>query len=88
MSSAARRWLDWFRQRRSADESRPRSGRGAQVPKEVAAEFSREELMEFLEGDLYPSQADPEFKERLRADLRKLVQSRYGTPRSDDEPPS
>ncbi len=58
------------------------------MPKEVAAEFSREELMEFLEGDLYPSQADPEFKERLRADLRKLVQSRYGTPRSDDEPPS
>ena len=55
------------------------------MPKEVAAEFSSEELLEFLEGDLHPTEADPAFKERLRADLLKLLQSRYGTRHADDE---
>ena len=83
MSGAARRWWERFRpgRRRLLDETR----RGPKLPKEIAAEHSTDELMEFLEGDLYPTQADPEFKERLRGDLRKLVQSRYGPPRTDDD---
>jgi hypothetical protein len=47
------------------------------VSKEVAAEFTTEELAEFLEGDLHPAQADPEFKERLRGELWELVRRRY-----------
>ena len=45
---------------------------------EIGAEFTTEELREFLEGDLYPVEADPEFKEELREKLWDLVQSRYG----------
>ena len=41
--------------------------------------------MEFLESDRHPTQADPAFKERLRADLQKLVQRRRATPHADDE---
>ncbi len=41
---------------------------------EIAAEFTTEELQEFLEADQYPIEADPEFKERLRQKLWKLVQ--------------
>ena len=41
--------------------------------------------MEFLESDRHPTQADPAFKERLRADLQKLVQRRHATPHADDE---
>ncbi len=55
------------------------------MTKEIAAEFSIEELMEFLDGDLYPSLAKPEFKERLRSDLMKLVETRYGTPPASDD---
>lgn len=47
-------------------------------PDEIAAEFTTEELMEFLEGDIYPTEADPRFKEQLRQDLWRLVQRRYG----------
>jgi hypothetical protein len=54
------------------------------VPNEVAAEFSTEELVEFLEGDLHPVQADPAFKERLRGELWELVRRRYGHDREDD----
>ena len=87
----AQRWLDWFRRRRRhrLPDENP-SGKESPLSKEIAAEFSSEELLEFLEfaeGDLYPTQADPAFKERLRADLRKLVQTRYGTgsiPGKDD----
>jgi hypothetical protein len=50
------------------------------VKRELASKFSMEELQEFLEGDLHPSQADPVFKEKLRADLWELVQARYGKP--------
>jgi hypothetical protein len=50
-------------------------------PDEIAAEFTTEELMEFLEGDLYPSEADPRFKERLRQDLWRMVRRRH----TDDE---
>jgi hypothetical protein len=50
----------------------------------IAKEFSTEELKEFLEGDLQPTQADPAFQERLRQELWALVQERYG--RSPDDP--
>ena len=42
---------------------------------EIAAEFSTEELLEFLEADQLPVEADPEFRERLRSELWSLVQS-------------
>jgi hypothetical protein len=48
------------------------------VSDEIGAEFTTEELREFLEGDLYPVEADPAFKEDLRQKLWDLVQSRYG----------
>jgi hypothetical protein len=47
------------------------------VSNEVAAEFTTEELVEFLEGDLHPAHADPAFKERLRGELWELVRRRY-----------
>ncbi|MCP5058811.1 MAG: hypothetical protein GY937_19080 [bacterium] len=47
------------------------------VKRELAAEFSTEELREFLEGDLRPDQADPVFKEELRDELWQMIQSRY-----------
>lgn len=64
--------------------SRPRSGAPAghrehEVIEEIAAEFTTEELQEFLEGDLSPEQADPEFKESLRQELWELVKVRYGS---------
>lgn len=46
---------------------------------EIAAEFTTEELTEFLEGDLSPTQADPVFKEKLRRELWELIQDRYGS---------
>jgi len=45
--------------------------------REIAAEFSTEELAEFLEGDAYPNDARPEFREELREDLWKLVQETH-----------
>jgi len=45
-----------------------------ELPEEVAAEFSTEELLEFLEADHAPDTADPAFRERLREDLWQLVQ--------------
>jgi hypothetical protein len=49
--------------------------RQAGVLEEIAAEFSTEELLEFLEADQLPVEADPEFRERLRSELWSLVQS-------------
>jgi hypothetical protein len=49
--------------------------REAGVIDEIAAEFSTEELLEFLEADQLPVEADPEFRERLRSELWTLVQS-------------
>jgi hypothetical protein len=43
------------------------------VIEEIAAEFSTEELLEFLEADHQPVDADPEFRERLREELWALV---------------
>jgi hypothetical protein len=42
------------------------------------AEFSDEELQEFLEGDSLDVRADPAFKERLRRKLWEIVRSRLG----------
>jgi len=52
--------------------------REPEVAQEIAKEFSTEELKEFLEGDLRPTQADPAFQERLRRELWAMVQQRYG----------
>ena len=41
---------------------------------QLAAEYTTEELADFLEGDLHPSDARPEFREQLREDLWVLVQ--------------
>ena len=46
------------------------------VIEEIAAEFTTEELQEFLEADLHPVEADPDFKEELRQRLWRMVQSR------------
>lgn len=51
------------------------ASREAVVLEEIAAEFSTEELLEFLEADQLPVEADPEFRERLRSELWTLVQS-------------
>lgn len=54
----------------------PRAGLGRRrlrrersVIEEISADFSSEELQEFLEGDRAPVQADPAFKAKLREEL-------------------
>jgi hypothetical protein len=66
---------------------RERAGlQGREVIEEIAAEFTTEELQEFLEADQYPVEADPAFKEELREKLWKLVQ-RSLQESSEDSPP-
>jgi hypothetical protein len=55
----------------------PRSG------VEIAPEFSTEELADFLEGDAYPNDARPEFREQLREELWELVQRTHGSKRPE-----
>jgi hypothetical protein len=50
-----------------------KAGRETLVIEEIAAEFSTEELLEFLEADQRPVEADPSFRERLREELWQLV---------------
>jgi hypothetical protein len=65
-----------FGQTPAKSEGGMASGVGeAGVIGEIAAEFSTEELLEFLEADQLPVEADPEFRERLRSELWSLVQS-------------
>ena len=65
-----------FGQTQEKSETGMGSGvREAGVIEEIAAEFSTEELLEFLEADQLPVEADPEFRERLRSELWALVQS-------------
>jgi hypothetical protein len=52
-----------------------KAGREMPVIEEIAAEFSTEELLEFLEADQRPTEADPAFRERLREELWALVRS-------------
>ena len=49
-----------------------------QATEEMNAEFSDDELQEFLEGDSQDVKADPAFKERLRRKLWEIVRSRMG----------
>jgi hypothetical protein len=49
--------------------------------REIAAEFTTEELADFLEGDLHPNDARPEFREQLREDLWTMVQELHGSKR-------
>jgi hypothetical protein len=46
------------------------------VIEEISAEFTTEELLEFLEADQYPVEADPLFKEQLREKIWTLLQRR------------
>jgi hypothetical protein len=45
--------------------------------REIAAEFTTEELAEFLEGDTHPNDARPEFRDGLREELWALVQETH-----------
>ena len=45
-----------------------------EVIEEIAAEFTTEELQEFLEADRHPIEADPLFKEQLREKIWRLLQ--------------
>ena len=47
-----------------------------EVLDEIAAEFTTEELQEFLEADRIDVRADPAFKERLRDKLWEIVRTR------------
>ncbi len=62
----------------AAAGSPARAERGQRMPPEVAAEFTTEELAEFLEGDVHPSDARPEFRDKLRRELWEMVQDLYG----------
>jgi hypothetical protein len=42
--------------------------------REIGPEFSADELAEFLEGDILPDEARPQFRDQLREDLWELVQ--------------
>jgi len=44
------------------------------IDEEAQESFADEELLEFLEADVDPIPADPEFRERLREQLWGLVQ--------------
>lgn len=52
---------------------------------EIAAEFTTEELAEFLEADLHPVEARPEFREELRDDLWAMVQEIYAKDRGKED---
>lgn len=51
---------------------------------ETASEFTVDELHEFLQGDLLPPRANPDFKEQLRDEMWDLVQECYGDAKDED----
>ena len=57
------------REARRTQRARPET----ELPEEIAAEFTTEELLEFLDADQQPDRADPVFRERLREELWQLV---------------
>jgi hypothetical protein len=59
----------WLR----AAEANGAGGGGTLASPEVAAEFSTEELLEFLEAGAVGVDADPAFRERLREQLWEMV---------------
>jgi hypothetical protein len=67
--------LRWPLRRRRLDDGP--DGQERQVIDDMAAEFTHEELQEFLEADLYPIEADPAFREELRDRLWELVQRQH-----------
>jgi hypothetical protein len=70
----------------SAAQQREASGRQERdLAEEGTPEFSAEELQEFLGADRYPIEADPEFKEKLREELWRLVQMQLESPRPRDD---
>lgn len=77
--------MKWLGGRTRRDAGTPRIG-AEDVIDTASSDFSIDELREFLEADLVESQADPEFKERLRRRLWLMVQERArkrGVTRSD-----
>jgi hypothetical protein len=72
--------MAWRKERadRAADygveRREPRGLQEREVIDEIAAEFTTEELQEFLEADRHPIGADPLFKEQLREKIWRLLQ--------------
>ena len=65
----------------SAAQQREESGRRErELIEGSASEFSEEELDEFLDAEWCPIEADPQFKEKLREELWRLVQLQLGAP--------
>jgi hypothetical protein len=62
--------------------ARLRRRRPPPARREIAAEFSTEELAEFLAGDSHPSAARPEFRDQLREELWAIVQETHAAERS------
>ena len=76
-SSSLRRWLSRPRrlQRRQIEEHVSIDPERADLPEEVAGEFTTEELQEFLEADRLDVKVNPTFKEQLRQKLWEIVRS-------------
>jgi hypothetical protein len=69
---------------RAKQRKRKRELQEPPVIDDISAEFTPEELQEFLDADLLPTRADPAFKERLRRKLwQQLERRRTG---SDEDP--
>ena len=66
----------WLRRRDPRERGRRSIKREPEVIEEIAAEFTTEELQEFLEADRHPVKADPVFKEQLRERLWKMLEER------------
>jgi hypothetical protein len=77
--------LGRIRRRRKAAKSDSGSEWERRLLDEGAMDFSPEELREFLDSDRVDVEADPEFKERLRQKLWKMVRLQQGAkpPRRD-----
>jgi len=59
---------------RAMERREPSGLQEREVIEEIAAEFTTEELQEFLEADQHPIEADPLFKEQLREKIWRLLQ--------------
>lgn len=69
---------------RAPDRREQKGWQRREVIEEIAAEFTTEELQEFLEADQYPIDADPVFKEQLRETLWKLLVRNLPSTSDDD----
>ena len=76
--------MNWAFLARLGERLTPFRKRRPPEPREIAGEFSTEELADFLEGDAYPNEASPEFRDRLREELWTLVQQTHG-PKSESK---